>query len=301
MPKPSSLLIGVCLLAVSCGEARSPKFQPSAEDAFQVAYSDECKPQNAKQREWTRLSLEVLEKFPSSHDIYSGAALSFMRSDVSLCHDDGLDERAANAVVASGHFPRWIRSSRQLSVAHRLAPHNDQIVQTLGQIAFAEEPISNGTSSDIRPRARSVLASLGPDVARRWSKSALTEMNGENSLGTGAAQIVAATGEPELVLRVADLLESQLPSEKGSVLRRRHNRRTIELAYALGAAGESANPYLHLIQHFMTMKVEDTGYGEIITRQPIELCRVYAKLGEKGRALANAAPCDGGDWPIAPS
>ena len=50
----------------------------------------------------------------------------------------------------------------------------------------------------------------------------------------------------------------------------------------------------------MTMKVEDTAYGEIITRQPIELWRVFTRLGQQGRALANAAQCVGREWPIAP-
>lgn len=91
MRKSLSQLLAACLLVTPCGGAQTSKFQAKAEDALQVAYFTDCEPQNDEQREMTKLSLSVFEKFSSYDDIYSGAALSFMRSDVSLCHDENID------------------------------------------------------------------------------------------------------------------------------------------------------------------------------------------------------------------
>lgn len=236
------ILLTACALTSSCGY-KSEAWRTS-EDAIDVAYFRECKEPTNEQRNWVRLSLEVLETFPNDSEIYRGAALTFMRNDRWICHDEAVDRRAAKALHKAQYFPRWIRSPRVLSVAHRLAPFDDRIVIELGRLAFAAEPVSNETSTDIRPRVRSILASLGPNVAIRWKQQALQEMNGDTPLGTGAAQIAAATHDAGAIRQVAALLHEKLPEEEGKVLRRPENRRIIELAYALGAAGKQANTNL---------------------------------------------------------
>lgn len=275
----------------------------SVESAYHVAYYEDCTPQSDKQREQTRVSLLVLEKFPANSEMYRSAALGFMKSDTDRCHDEDTDRKAAKLLVDSGFFPRWIRGPRMLSVAHRLAKHDDRIVGMLERIAFAPKPMENETSTDIRPRARSILASLGADLASKWKDRAMREMGSDDALGTGAAQIAAASAESDAVAAVAKLLEDELPPDPGTVLRLPENQRTIELAYALGAAREAATPYLPLLQRLMTMKVEvNTQTVGRVEVTPLEVCRAYSRIGREGKALAASPPCNSKyDWSILPS
>lgn len=275
----------------------------SAESAYHVAYFEDCTPQSEDQREVTRISLRVLEKDTATSEMYRAAALGFMKSDNHRCHDKDIDRKAAKLLVESGFFPRRIKDPRMLSVAHRLAEYDDRIVSMLEQIAFAPKPIENGTSTDIRPRARSILASFGADIAGKWKDRAIREMGSVDALGTGAAQIAAASAEADAVAAVAKLLEDQLPPDPRTVLRLPENQRIIELAYALGAAREAATPYLPLLQRLMTMKVEvNTQTVGRVEVTPLEVCRAFLRIGSEGKALAASPPCNSKhDWPILPS
>ncbi len=294
-------LVSSALLLTGCEQPRED--WRSGESAYHVAYYEDCIPQSEEQRERTRISLLVLEKDAATSEMYRGAALGFMKSDTHLCHDEDIDRKAAKLLVESGFFPRWIKDPRMLSVAHRLAKHDDRIVGMLERIAFAPKPIENETSTDIRPRARSILASLGSAIASKWKDRAIREMGSDDALGTGAAQIAAASAEPDAVAAVAKLLEDELPPDPGTVLRLPENQRIIELAYALGAAREAATPYLPLLQRLLTMKVEvNTQTVGKVEVTPSEVCRAYSRIGREGKALAALPPCNSKyDWSILPS
>ncbi len=62
------------------------------------------------------------------------------------------------------------------------------------------------------------------------------------------------------------------------------------------------NPHLPILKHLMSMKVESVGYGNVVEREPLEVCRIYARLGDEGQKLTRTPPCNGDvKWFILPN
>ena len=88
-----------------------------------------------------------------------------------------------------------------------------------------------------------VLAEFG-SPAKKWAGQALAQLSANDQLGTRAAQIAVAGGEPRALPAVQNLMAHILTiTPVGKPIPRKSCNQLYELAFALGMAGEDAQPY----------------------------------------------------------
>lgn len=169
---------------------------------------------------------------------------------------------------------------------------SDYIVAGVAAVAFNKTPQESGIfpRRDIRPYARTVLASFG-QRALPYLEQAEREVGGNSPMATGAAQVMAASGNAGAMEKIEKLIQdtlSQYPPDK--VIPRQTKFRLYELSYGI-FFGEDAVRYAHLIEAVMSRKVESAAHPfGLIEHYPKQLCPLLERI--KGAdALAKFPYC----------
>lgn len=298
-------LVGCLLLLGACSLPAAKDDGQSATDAYAVADEDTCTPVSPQQRPRVAAALQVLNTFHDYDAVYEGAMEFFgyrrsLEDPEPFCLDEDLKREITAATLNAKAWERGLAGSAKLNLARQLGPRDERIVRYVARTAFHDRPVADIAFADVRPHARSVLASFGV-AALPWRDEALATMNAKDSLGTSSAQVAAASRDGRTLAAVARLLETELGDGAGVIRRQRANR-TVELAYALGAAGEAARPYTGLLVRLLGRQVEDAAppFG-IIERAPSEVCRALVRIGgsEAERAI-RSRPCAERPWSLIP-
>lgn len=188
----------------------------------------------------------------------------------------------------------------QIRLAVQLPNPSDFVVEQIGKAAFNESKQHSELfpKQDIRPMARTALASFGKR-ASTFGDVALNEMSSHSSLGTGAAQVAAAIGEPLALPRIVEMFDdllSSVPAESAIPLDKRD--RLLELAWAIYFAGDAARAASQSIHRVMLRKVESRAppFG-IVEISPKRFCRVI-ELIEGQAATATYPYCQDKSIPL---
>lgn len=217
-----------------------------------------------------------------SHGLYRKTGNDF----VPVCPPADVYPRASKAItaeIAARPGSKVYLLEYQLRLAGRLPDPSTHIVEVVGGVAFEDSPHPNQEqylpADDLRPLARTVLASYG-QKALAFRDRAFEEMSGADPMGTGAAQIAAATGHPKALSRVQSLMEEILaatPADQSFGLEQRS--RLYELAYAMYFAGPAAQPYTAPLQQLMKRKVKSRAppFG-LVDLSPKQMCHVLDKI-----------------------
>jgi hypothetical protein len=120
-----------------------------------------------------------------------------------------------------------------------------------------------------------VLATFGLE-AKTFGEQANKEMHMNNSLGTGAAQVAAATRYPNSLTRIETMMTQALeavPTDRAIPYRTRN--RLYELALALVYSGEEGRKHTKPIREILHRKVENPAppFG-MLEMDPWEFCDV---------------------------
>ena len=278
-PKP-----GRDLTALDVGGARAPLW----------ATLDPCRDPNAIEQRQHQVALEVLEVFDADwlNPLQRGAIRHFAypweqrrgatRDEKSLpCPPLALHARVATAALKAGVFGRSFLYADGIALAQQLGPRDPQIVSAVARSAFLDHAIPDDPfGADLRPYARLVLAEFG-SAAREWAELAMAQISAANQLSTGAAQVAVAGGAPQALPEVQRLMEqliSATPRDK--LIPRLTRNRIYELAFALGMAGEGAQPYAGPLVELLDRRVASWAppFG-MIESPPARMCPVAERIG----------------------
>lgn len=177
----------------------------------------------------------------------------------------------------------------QIELAVQLPNASDLVVEQVGRVAFNSSKQHSGIfpGQDIRPFARSALAKFGTRSSA-FSDIAASEMHSRTSLGTGAAQVAAATGHSAAVPWIAAEMYRILGSVPSGVAIPLDKRdRLLELAWAVYFAGDAGRQSVTAIHRVMAGKVESRvpPFG-IVEIRPKRFCRVLELI--EGRPALEA-------------
>jgi hypothetical protein len=181
----------------------------------------------------------------------------------------------------------------QLELAFRLPARNTNVVEAVGKSAFSSQVQESDIfkQRDIRPYARTVLASFGRD-AQAFQALAYEQMSMEDSMGTGAAQVAAATRHPGALPRIERMMEEALAGVPvDGVVPRAVRDRLYELAWAIYFAGDAGKAHTKPIHLMMHRKVQSLAppFGMVELR-PKRLCNILAGI-EGAESLKPYAFC----------
>src|SRR5262249_38953438 len=115
---------------------------------------------------------------------------------VPVCPPQDIYGRVSDTLTASRGLKGRL-AEYQLEMISKFPRQNEYIVDAVANSAFNEKAQESEIfkNQDIRPFARAVLAGFGKQ-ASKYSAAAYDKMSSGDSLGTGAAQVAAATGHP---------------------------------------------------------------------------------------------------------
>lgn len=278
-----------CFVVSACSNATSPHAEArysSELKALEFLPDRPCVAATPMQERRVALALEVLGSFSRHASIYDGAvdvfghprdAEAFGPGDI-YCVSDADKDQVARLTVGADAW-RGLVGMSKLKLAFQLGPRDPVIVQSVGRHAFADRPIEESIFQDTRVLARSVLASFGTE-ARPWLTQAMRQLSAKDSLGTSAAQVAAASGDPKAIRRVADVLRGAVDAEpKGQAISIEAGARITELAFALGAAREHARPYTPMIIELLNRDFTIGSHFGPLELAPTSMCRVLSAIG----------------------
>lgn len=273
------------------------------------AQTTPCRAPTAEERVQDGAALEVLRDFRADQigllgwravEHFSQPWRRFRaRVDVQAprpCLEAELLPAIAEAAVRGGAFDSPTLYDAPIALAEQLGPTHPQIVQSIARTAFADHLVpSDILRTDLRPYARLVLAEFGP-AARPYGRQAFAQISARDSMGTGAAQIAVAAGQPEALDRVRQLMNgllAQTPPDKP--IPRLTRNRLYELAFALGMAGPAAEPYSGPLLQLLDRQVQSFAppFG-LLDLPPTRMCPVAKHIGGAVAAAAARRPyCQG--------
>lgn len=298
----AAAVIGVLYLLLG-GCSDRPEPYSSELRALEFLPDQPCVAMTPAQEHRAALALEVLSNFSRHASIYDGAidvfgrprdAEDFFPGEI-YCVSEGDKDRIARLTVKADAW-RGLVGMSYLKLAFQLGPGDPVIVQAVGRHAFENRPIAEGVFADTRPLARSVLASFGT-VARPWRDQALAQMSADDSLGTSAAQVAAASGDPEAIRQVADLLQKAVDAEpQDKAIGIKGGLRITELAFALGAAREQARPYAPMVIRLLNRDFTIGSHFGALEMAPTSMCRVLSAIGGSDAEAAIRGPRCREDW-----
>lgn len=251
----------------------------------------DCAPADAAQRRALEFAIGTLEyaardmellplKIGAEKILARGFYRRTGRDAILACPPDGLYDRVAKVFadpeVISGRWEEY-----QLQLAARLADPPDAVIAAVGKSAFNSAPQESEyrPRQDIRPLARAVLAGFGTRAAD-FADQAFQEMSSRDSLGTGAAQVAAATRPGEALPRVEALMTGILASvPPGETVPWHTKNRLYELAYAIMASGPQGAAHDGPLKTLMGREVESFAppFG-MLSLQPKRMCKVLARI-----------------------
>ncbi len=282
------------LVNLDAGGARAPLW----------AAPDSCREPTLVEQNQNRVALEVLEVFDSDgwNALRLAAVKHFAhpwmqrradsRDDKTVpCFSADLRAAVTSAAIKGHVFDRPFLYASEIALAEQLGPANPQIVDAIVRTSFHENEIPDDPfKNDLRPYARLVLAEFGRSASEKRAKEAFTQMSASSQMGTGAAQIAVAGGEPQAlsaVQRLMDEVLSATPREKPIPPLSRN--RIYELAFALGMAGEDARAYAGPLIDLLDRKVLSAAppFG-LVDLPPARMCPVARHIGGMVAVAAQA-------------
>jgi hypothetical protein len=202
------------------------------------------------------------------------------KESIPVFFPEDIYDRASNSVSLQKEI-KYRLVDYELKLFARLPKRNPNIVKAVGQSAFNNTPQESDLfrSRDIRPYARTVLAAFGKE-ATDFSAIAYQQMSAADSLGTGAAQVAAASGHPDALPRIRKMMEdliASVPADKALPYAVRN--RLYELSYAIYFSGEGAKEYAAPIKAIMTRTVQSWAppFGMVEIR-PKRMCRLLEHI-----------------------
>lgn len=214
---------------------------------------------------------------------------------IQVCPPYDIYERASDIVTKSeGLKGRLVEY--QLEMAAKFPHRSQYIVDAVANSAFNDIPQESEVfkNEDIRPFARTVLASFGKQ-ASKYAAVSFEKMSADDSLGTGAAQVAAATGHPGVLDRIQEMMEKILSSiPENRVVPWDVRNRLYELSYAIYFSGDDAKKYSAPIQDLMRRKVENPAppFGMLESR-PKQMCELLERI-EGTDSIKGYEYCSGG-------
>ena len=200
---------------------------------------------------------------------------------VVVCVPDDILKRASEAFAMRQGFGKGRLVEYQLSLAFKLPNPSSSVIAAVGQSAFSSQvqPSEIFRFRDIRPFARSVLASFGVQ-AKSYQAIAYDQMSMTTPMGTGAAQVAAATRHPNALPRIKQMMEEALaavPADKA--IPRNTRDRLYELSWAVYFSGDEGKNYTAPIHKIMGRRVETWAppFG-MVEGRPKRLCRALARI-----------------------
>ena len=277
-------IVAIMLATGSCSDATDEKPPVLLMDANYALPDPTCEPMTAADERRADLALQVMTDFPRHASIYTGAMDVFghpqnLDDAVRYCVSSDLKDEVVTRTMAAEAWSWGLLGLSRLALANELGPRDPSIVHAVARAAFWNSPIDEGPFSDIRPKARSVLASFGV-AAAPWKRQALSAMNAKDSMGTSAAQVAGASGDPDAINQVAALFQRTLenaPSE-GAIPAEAGNR-LIELSLAMGVAGPQARSHVPVLITFLNRDVVKGSHFGLLEVPPKDVCRVLKAIG----------------------
>lgn len=193
-----------------------------------------------------------------------------------ICTPEKILDQVGSALAVYG-LTEARPSEYAIQLAVQLPNPSDLVIQQVGNVAFnaSKQHSDLLRQQDIRPMARSALARFGARAVA-FSDVAVREMNSRSSMGTGAAQVAAATGHPAAlpwITREFNELLGGVPTKAAIPIDTRD--RLLELAWAIYFAGDAGRSSAVAIHRLMAKKVESRAppFG-IVEIWPKSFCRV---------------------------
>jgi hypothetical protein len=222
-----------------------------------------------------------------SHGIYRDTANN---KKIRVCSPLGVYQRASDAITH-----RKLLNARtqehHLKLASKIEHPSPYIIETVAKVAFSTG-VQIDNNKDIRPLARSILASFG-ELSKEYSNQAFEQMGSSTPLGTGAAQIAVATAHPDALQRTQELMNEILGEyAAGEAISYKAKDRFSELSYGLALAGDSAKLYTAPIENILERKIMVWGgwFGNL-PADPKNMCRVLYKIDPDNKALRKHEYC----------
>ena len=229
---------------------------------------EKCVPPSQQEAELLELAVSVIEHehadnlnaldIGAQKFLGNGLYRNVDKKSRPVCMSTSLLSRIALALERRNGFGKGRLVEYQLLLAAKLQHPGEALVNSIANSAFATVPQQSEyfKNNDIRPLARSVLASYGR-AAAPYAEKAYQEMHGNSPMGTGAAQIAAASGHPHALGKVVVLIDEVLKSvEPGKSIPRAKRNRLYELAWAIAYSGERGRGSVGSIHKIMRMRVE---------------------------------------------
>lgn len=294
-----SAVLAASLILPGCERPGAPAGELDLINANAILPAGPCAPMTPAQAQRADIVLSVLRDFPRHAPIYREAMGHFGRArdlgdEQPFCLDEPTRAQITQATLGSEAWDYGLPGLQLLYLARQLGPRDEAIVRHVADGAFRSTAIGEGPYADIRPMARSVLASFGTEAAP-WRDQALEQMHARDTLGTSAAQVAAASQDSGAVAAVAELFEQTLSKTPDGVIPRQTAMRLSELAFAIGAAGEAGRPHVELLSKMLAREIESAAppFG-IIARTPTEVCWALDMVGgRKAEELLESERCEG--------
>jgi hypothetical protein len=281
------ITVGYSCIAI--GQSEKAKWELA--NALPPYTPSECVAPNARERSLLELAVSVIETVGEDNinSLDIGAqkylARNQFRSEgtrrVAVCTPDDILRRLAAGFDMRKGFGKGRLVEYQLELAARLPTRSPYIVEAVGKSAFNANIQESDTfrRRDIRPFARTVLAGFGAE-SRAFQALAYEQMSIKDSLGTGAAQVAAATGHPDALPRIERMMQETLaaiPADKA--IPRATRDRLYELAWAINFSGDSGRRHTKPIHVMMQRKVQSWAppFG-IVELRPKRLCGVLRRI-----------------------
>lgn len=269
----------------------------------QLLRQKHCQPPTPIDIEQANLAAEVLGKADADYSLLFGAekflangpfhiGRSFRPGDLNgICLPHDIFARVARSEsVIQGFVPSGNLDEIQLRLAAWFSEPDPKVITSVAASAWlAPAKPTRMPRVDLRPVARTVLAGFGRTAAAPYAERAFREMSGDDSLGTGAAQIAAAAGYPGALSRIEFMMTELLrttPADAPVPYIAKHH--FYELAYALYYAGSDGLAHLAPVRQIMkrsviTLAVE---FGHIPT-QPRQMCALLDLMEGKDKSEAH--------------
>jgi hypothetical protein len=281
--------------------------------AMPIWKNPKCVSANIKESEHFEIAASTLARVaPNSPDWLAMGAERALSDDlyregpgqprIRVCTPDGIYARVAATFAGSPLKYRFDRYQLKLA-SHFQSPPAD-VVDAVARVAFSPWPVVDDDSGgqidgDIRPYAMTVLAGFGHESAR-YAAEASKQISIKNSIGIGAAQVAAAGGQPDALLRIESLMNELLatvPDDKPIPLTTRD--RLYELSWAVSLSGDSAKdhaaPVIRLMERHVQSGAPPFGIASV---HPKRMCEVLSKIYGDSERVAREFPYCTDDAPL---
>jgi hypothetical protein len=304
LPIKGTLIAALALALLACDNSSQPKIELVS--AIPPKLGHWCFEPNERELGAFDAAVRAIEFRNGNSEggwLFNGAMLTFGYGisrtgggyTARVCIPEAIRVRLENALNSGSGLGVGRPVDYQLIVAAELSTPSKIIVDQVAKVAFYNS-IQGGEyirqMQDIRPLALTVLAGFG-EKAVAYQEQAVRNMNSQTSLGTGAAQVAVATGAPDALVRVAELLNAELDkSPPSKPIPYETSNRLLELAWAIYLAGPSAKNYVQGIHKIMNRKVESPAppFG-MLASDPYLFCYVLEKI-EGEQAIQQYDFCD---------